>query len=258
MQALEEVDIMENYELKREDIDRLWSQIVSQIGVKRFSHTEWQTIYEDFWKCMLPETKAFIQIPSVNIAEINCDICEYDIFLFIKLEKLLEPLNLQSLELHRKKNQGKTNSKPKNQQLVKKKEKVRLKPSSCLLQRMNVANTEQENISNMQSYKVNICIYLQFFTLVEFRYNFLQLNNSTGRFTPLTVKKPKCEKKFPNNVPMKSEVKDLTLIDNWLDNCNEMTPSENDFEINGDSEYIDCLVNKYPLDTEITFGNCNK
>lgn len=69
MKTLSEVNVMENYELKREDIDNLWSQIVSQMGITRFSHTEWQTIYEDFWKCMLPESKAYVQIHSVNIAE---------------------------------------------------------------------------------------------------------------------------------------------------------------------------------------------
>lgn len=57
---------MENYELKSEEIERLWSQIVSQMGITRFTHTEWQKAYEDFWKCMLPETKSFIQIQSVN------------------------------------------------------------------------------------------------------------------------------------------------------------------------------------------------
>lgn len=66
---ISEVNKMENFELEREEIERLWSQIVSQMGITRFSHTEWQKAYEDFRKCMLPESKCFIQIQSVNNAE---------------------------------------------------------------------------------------------------------------------------------------------------------------------------------------------
>lgn len=68
-QKISEVNKMENFELKREEIERLWSQIVSQMGITRFSHTEWQKAYEDFRKCMLPESKCLIQIQSVNNAE---------------------------------------------------------------------------------------------------------------------------------------------------------------------------------------------
>lgn len=66
---ISEVNKMENFELEREEIERLWSQIVSQMGITRFSHTEWQKAYEDFRKCMLPESKCLIQIQSVNNAE---------------------------------------------------------------------------------------------------------------------------------------------------------------------------------------------
>lgn len=63
------------------------------------------------------------------------------------------------------------------------------------------------------------------------------------------------EKKFPNNHPKKNDDVDVTLIDKWLDNCDKIMPIEDDFEINGGFEYIEYifLVNKYPLDIEITF-----
>lgn len=104
----------------------------------------------------------------------------------------MEPYKLQSLELHRKKTQLKTTprmfynmkskgmpnnrnifSQPqqgvsnmtsvspirKSQQLDKKNENVHIKPLRCLLSRINIASTEQKNKSNIQLYKVNMCLY---------------------------------------------------------------------------------------------------
>lgn len=50
----------------------------------------------------------------------------------------------------------------------------------------------------------------------------------------------------------------MVAIDNWLENSNEKTLSEDDFEITNGFEFIDYLVNKNPLDIEITFGNCSE
>lgn len=85
------------------------------------------------------------------------------------------------------------------------------------------------------------------------------LSLSLQFFIPLAEKNQKIDSlnEF-SNIPIKNEDVDLLAIDNWLENGNEKTASEDDFEINNGCEFIDFLVNKNPLNIEITFENSSE
>lgn len=188
---------------------------------------------------------------------------------------MIEPFDLKSLAQHRKRRQLKTAARKASKQnnninltgkpddkahfnfYNEKKENVPLKKLRCLLKRSIVNNTEQAETSSMQSHKVKylyFCIYN--FIFVSTRGS---LSLSLQFFIPLAEKNQKIDSlnEF-SNIPIKNEDVDLMAIDNWLENGNEKTASEDDFEINNGCEFIDFLVNKNPLNIEITFENSSE
>ncbi|XP_064535174.1 GATA zinc finger domain-containing protein 10-like isoform X2 [Drosophila montana] len=58
--------IMEACRLKKADIKRMWSQIVTQTGIDKYTYAEWQENYEEFWKCMLSTSEPYIRIQSIE------------------------------------------------------------------------------------------------------------------------------------------------------------------------------------------------
>ncbi|XP_032294599.1 TPR-containing protein DDB_G0280363-like isoform X1 [Drosophila virilis] len=57
---------MEACRLKKADIKRMWSQIVTQTGIDKYTYAEWQENYEEFWKCMLSTSEPYIRIQSIE------------------------------------------------------------------------------------------------------------------------------------------------------------------------------------------------
>lgn len=52
--------------MRRRDIARMWSQIVHEIGKDKYTSTEWQESYENFWRCMLSKSEPYIRIENVS------------------------------------------------------------------------------------------------------------------------------------------------------------------------------------------------
>lgn len=62
---------MEACRLKKADIKRMWSQIVTQTGIDKYTYAEWQENYEEFWKCMLSTSEPYIRIQSVTAVDVK-------------------------------------------------------------------------------------------------------------------------------------------------------------------------------------------
>ncbi|KAH8396451.1 hypothetical protein KR222_010432 [Zaprionus bogoriensis] len=54
------------YKPTKNEILHMWSQIVTQTGIEKYTSEEWQENYENFWRCMLSPNEPYIQIQNFD------------------------------------------------------------------------------------------------------------------------------------------------------------------------------------------------